>query len=806
VYQFALDRGILFRCPATPKLWRKKMASKSMTTFMHQLRQSVLAGDGAGLTDAQLLSLFVERRDEGAFEALVRRHGPMVMGVCGRILHNPHDAEDAFQATFLVLARKATSIVPREKVPNWLHGVACMTARRAKIATGKRRGRERQVTQMPEPQRLQQDLWHELQPLLDEELGRLPDKYRILIVLCDLQGKTRKEAAQDLGVPEGTVAGRLARARNMLAKRLARHGLAVSGAALTAVLSQNVLSAAVPTSLVSSTVQAVSVYAAGQAAGVISVKVATLTEGVMKTMLLSKLKIATAVLALLLVPVAGTGVGLWAHGALASNPSEEQRGKAERTARRPEPERPVTPEPVAQKEIQAVRATQAETAVPANENKANAHAAQTEQREQEAKNEPAQVRALNEKLRLTVYASDMSHAQHAWEAGGAAALVRDLLERHVPRAGETDLRDFEWHYLNRLCHAELLTLRHTGGPTCVAFSPDGKRIASGSMVFSSGPQGGAVKVWDAQTGRELLSFKAYTGGLGIVSLAFSPDGKRLATACEGPRNPVKVWDAQTGQEVLSVPGFFKSVAFSPDGKRLATGEKVWDAQTGKEVLTLNGSGFCTSVAFSPDGIGLAGGSDEGRLKVWDAQTGQELLLHKGHSDEVRSLAFSPDGKRLASASDDHTAIVWDAQTGKELLSLKQAAGGVSRVAFSPDGKRLAGGSFDNGVKVWDTQTGQELLACSGHDEEVFGLAFSPDGKRLASAGDNTAKVWDAQTMQKPLSLQGGVASVAYMAFRFSPDGRRLAGGKEDGNAVKVWDTQPARNSSPSREPSPRLPP
>jgi RNA polymerase sigma factor (sigma-70 family) len=340
------------------------------------------------------------------------------MGVCGRILHNPHDAEDAFQATFL---GKATSIVPREKVPNWLHGVACMTARRAKIATGKRRERERQVTQMPEPQRLKQDIWHELQPLLDEELRRLPDKYRIVIVLCDLEGKTRKEAAQDLGVPEGTVAGRLAQARKMLAKRLARHGLAVSGAALTAILSQNVLSAAVPTSLVSSTVQAVSVHAAGQAAGLISVEVATLTEGVMKTMLLSILKIATAVLALLLVPVAGTGVGLWAHGALANNQSEEQREKAARTAMRPEPERPLAPEPVAQEPAPKLQA---------------------EQKQQEAKNERTEaqrqrdeVSVLNQKLqatqaqlRSTLYTAHMNLAKNAWE------------EAAVPRAAGLSLR------------------------------------------------------------------------------------------------------------------------------------------------------------------------------------------------------------------------------------------------------------------------------------------------------------------------------------------------------------------------------
>jgi RNA polymerase sigma factor (sigma-70 family) len=273
------------------------MATSQVNEMIEHLRGAVLR-DGAGLTDEQLLERYISRRDEPALAALVRRHGPMVWGVCRRVLHNHHDAEDAFQATFLVLVRKAASIASRELLASWLYGVAYQTALKARATAARRGTRERQVTDMPEPEVVERHLWHDLQPVLDQELSALPDKYRAPIILCDLQGKTRKEAARQLGCPEGTVAGRLARARVMLAKRLAKHGLAVSGGVLAGVLSQKVASAGVPISVVSSTIKAASFFAAGPtaAAGAISVKVAALTEGVLKTMRMTKLKIATAVL------------------------------------------------------------------------------------------------------------------------------------------------------------------------------------------------------------------------------------------------------------------------------------------------------------------------------------------------------------------------------------------------------------------------------------------------------------------------------------------------------------------------------
>jgi RNA polymerase sigma factor (sigma-70 family) len=277
--------------------------------IVNSLRRAALRHEEGGLTDGQLLARFLERREQAAIAALVERHGPMIWGVCCRILRNHHDAEDAFQATFLVLVRKAGSIRQRERMANWLYGVAHQTAIKARAMNARRRTREQQGTAMPEPQAPEQNTRNDLQLLLDQELSCLPDKYRLAIVLCDLEGKTRREAARQLGLPEGTLAGQLTRGRALLARRLARHGLAVSGGALAAVFSQEAASAEVPTSVAAATIKAASMFAAGQASpGAISVPVAALTERVLKAMLLAKLRIPLTLAVTLALALAGTGV------------------------------------------------------------------------------------------------------------------------------------------------------------------------------------------------------------------------------------------------------------------------------------------------------------------------------------------------------------------------------------------------------------------------------------------------------------------------------------------------------------------
>jgi len=244
---------------------------------------------GGGLSDRQLLARFVAARDETAFAALVRRHGPMVLGACRRVLRDYHDAEDAWQATFLVLARKAASLAVGESLGCWLYGVAYRAALEAREFNARRRGREVPMGGVPHPDGATSEP-QDWRPLLDRELNLLPEKYRAPIVLCDLEGRPRREAARLLGATEGTLSSRLARGRALLAKRLTRCGVALSGGALTVALSEGAASAQVPAALVWSTAKAAAHVAAGRMmAG--STPAVLLMKGVMKAMLLKKLRL-----------------------------------------------------------------------------------------------------------------------------------------------------------------------------------------------------------------------------------------------------------------------------------------------------------------------------------------------------------------------------------------------------------------------------------------------------------------------------------------------------------------------------------
>jgi RNA polymerase sigma factor (sigma-70 family) len=264
---------------------------------------------GADISDADLLECFVRQRDEAAFAALVRRHGPMVFGVCRRMLRHTQDAEDAFQATFLVLVRKAADIGKRELLGNWLYGVAARVAARARVVAARRQTREvADIERIAEVARPPAEL-PEFDEAIEEEVQRLPAKYRRAVVLCYLEGRTNEEAAGELRWPVGTVKGRLARARELLRKRLTRRGLVLSTGTIATALSPEALSAPLPPALTHSTLQAAASFAAGNAAtgGLVSAQAAALTKGVLHTMFVTKMKTLAALLLALAVILGGGG-------------------------------------------------------------------------------------------------------------------------------------------------------------------------------------------------------------------------------------------------------------------------------------------------------------------------------------------------------------------------------------------------------------------------------------------------------------------------------------------------------------------
>jgi RNA polymerase sigma factor (sigma-70 family) len=287
------------------------MTTRRKPRILAHLRRVAFLHEGPALGDEQLLERFLEQGEQPAFEALVRRYGPMVLGVCRRVLGNPHDAEDAFQATFLILVCRAAAVRPRSRVGPWLYGVAVRTALKARSSAARRRRAEQEAARRhlfssaPDPE-------GDLRPLVDEEVARLPEKYRVPLVLCLLGDKSRREAAELLGWSEGTLSGRLARAKELLAERLRRRGVGLSAA----VLAEGVAGERVPSSLVTATVEASAWCAGPGAAHAVSAPVIALTEEVLRTMLLSKVQAVAAVCLLVL----GIGMGIGAAG-LSSGPA-----------------------------------------------------------------------------------------------------------------------------------------------------------------------------------------------------------------------------------------------------------------------------------------------------------------------------------------------------------------------------------------------------------------------------------------------------------------------------------------------------
>jgi RNA polymerase sigma factor (sigma-70 family) len=563
------------------------------------------------------------------------------------MVNDHHAAEDACQATFLVLARRAASLRSAEPLAGWLYGVACRVALKART-TERRRAQHavRPLTEdpaSPQSDPLEAVSVRELLNLIDEEVSCLPEVYRLPVLLCCFEGHTQEEAARRLGWTPGSLQGRLERGRKRLHERLVRRGFTLA-AALAVVEASRPIATALPAALVSSTIDAAAAVSAAQpvAPGVVSAPVIALAEGVLKTMLMRRIKNVLAAMLLAAMMIAGVGV-LLSRQIAAAKPGDDK--------------------PIGAGKLPAPRGER-----------------------------PGFETVWKEKHAFTPQADRADQVFCARFSPSGKLIACGL------------------SYNGKLLDAEtgeekaVLAYNH---PTQCAFSPDGKTLAAGHLdgLHLWDPENGkllgtldgktmnvsqvvfthdgklllsaetnTVRLWDLAARKEIRRFNRGDADTRVVySAAFSPDEKYVATA-EGPDKLVTIWDVKSGKEVRTLTGFkgmATAVAFSPEEKILASSDgaglvRLWDAKTGKSLAKLKGPiGGGGSLAFSPDGKTLASVGVERRngkpsVRVWDVASRKEIATLKNHTRNLWTVAFSHDGKRMVTAGDD-AVRVWQAE-------------------------------------------------------------------------------------------------------------------------------------------------
>jgi RNA polymerase sigma factor (sigma-70 family) len=762
----------------------------------------LLAGEGGDPTDdVRLLQRFASDRDEAAFTTLVQRYGPLVLRVCRNVLFDSHDVDDAFQATFLVLVKKAGTLAQPWLLGPWLHGVAYRVAVRARAQAARRRQHERQAKVMATQDSFSESDWRELGPVIEEEVHSLPEKYRVPFVLCYLEGKTNEEAARLLGCPKGTILSRLSRGRERLRSRLMRRGITLSAALFAAALSEATAQALVPLALVGATVRAAVEMAGGAAAGAGALAAVKLAQDVSGAMLQRKLRRFALLLAIVLL---GAGTAALAHFAVQDAST---------------PEDPALP----------------------SENATGRLAAQ-----QPARNDlfgdPLPAGALV-RLGTLRFRNGGPITQLAFFADGKR-LIYGSGEEHLLRVAEFDSGK-ELRTINLQPHEAM---------TCVAVSADGKMLAVGlrsnrgaaalfdlatgkelhrlsdpirevhalafhpdgkTLVTVAGPDK-AIDFWDPKTGKELPSSMAAAGKAG--ALAFSADGTLLAfTSFLDGKKAIAIWETSPWRELKRLPLDWPAeplvgdvVAFSPNGKTLAGGDHdavyLWDLATGQrsEPLLPRQAGVYVGVSFTPDSKTLAVGMihPTQAVTLWDVATHKQTHNLSAHGWELRGLAFSPTPNRgqpvLVTAGTESTLRLWDPNLGKEQNIQQAHYAAVNSVALLAGGRAVTVSRPERTYRVWDAATGRELNKGSTGDRDVQTvlvassanlLAVSHVGKAQGTV-DKTIRLIDVVSGKEVRRLENegedGMWPVAC-----TPDGRHLAAvvGKR---RVLIWDAAAAK--------------
>jgi RNA polymerase sigma factor (sigma-70 family) len=713
------------------------MPLPSATVFRHLRR---LASPPPG--DADLLDRWLRHRDEEAFTALVVRHGPMVRGVCQRILGNAHDAEDAMQATFLILARKAASLRHPEALAGWLHGVALRLARKARYTAERRRltGHTQFAPEPADPHSDPLDLLsaRDLLALIDAEIARLPEVYRLALVLCDLEERTQEEAARLLGWTPGSLRGRLLRGRAQLRQRLARRGVAPSvlPSVLVAGSTLGSANAALLSTLAAAVSRAAILFSTCPTSADVSPEVAALARLGLRGLPFAHWKLMSALL--LAVSVSMAGAGLVARQAKpAQDSTDSQLGPSSL-------------------DVPGERA-----------------AKPSERRDQDGEPLPAEAVA---RLGTTRF-------RH----GG----LIDCLE--FTPDGKTLVSCGPW---NGLQLWETATGKQSqpfpdqASANSVALSADGKLLAA----LDRNRRGEPIALHDFATGQVLRRFGAPCN---FSSLRFSPDGKVLA----GFRwtKTIQLWDPAAGRLLHTLAGhqdIVWGIAFAADGRTLASCSddktiRFWDVATGAQVRQITHTERIGHIALSPDGKLLAsidvtkeefgGGTSwrsDHRVRLWNVDTAKELRQLVIPAEEVSpgyragfiSLGFSPDGTTLVTG-EVLTGIlrIWDPATGRELRRVAELAGTVGPFTFSRDGKKLAVAHGNGNVRILDPGTVKALTATHGHQSFVSSAAVTPDGQTIVTmGGDRTLRFWNPATGREQRRLP---VLYGYGTSQILPDGK-----------------------------------